>query len=293
VYKRQGVYQASGATITFTPIDINTNNEDSDELAKAKADIKDKVKEYIMGDYDINNSYSIYQKLKRDLTPLFQNLINAQPKETRSNYKDNDAENMAEAISTYVTFDIITQITTPGNILNASIGQGTNNFTPVQLANYIATLANGGTRYKVHMVDKFIDASGQVVYESKPEILDQIQIKAENLEAIKQGMSLVTDEFGTASGSFANFPIKTAGKTGSATYKEGGRQEAVGRTSYGLYVGFAPYDNPEIAVCIVIFDAGHGGYVSDVARAIYEAYFRDELKQIPGYQPKFDYTLNP
>ncbi|NLM34231.1 MAG: penicillin-binding protein [Clostridiales bacterium] len=288
-----GVYQASGATITFTPIDINTNNEDSDELAKAKADIKDKVKEYIMGDYDINNSYSIYQKLKRDLTPLFQNLINAQPKETRSNYKDNDAENMAEAISTYVTFDIITQITTPGNILNASIGQGTNNFTPVQLANYIATLANGGTRYKVHMVDKFIDASGQVVYESKPEILDQIQIKAENLEAIKQGMSLVTDEFGTASGSFANFPIKTAGKTGSATYKEGGRQEAVGRTSYGLYVGFAPYDNPEIAVCIVIFDAGHGGYVSDVARAIYEAYFRDELKQIPGYQPKFDYTLNP
>lgn len=291
---KSGVYQAgSGVAISFTPIDINTNNEDSDELAKAKADVKAKVKEYIMGDYDINNSYSIYQKLKQDLIPIFQSLINAQPKESREKYKENDAENMAEAISTYITFDIITQITTPGNILNASIGQGTNNFTPVQLANYIATLANGGTRYKVHLVDKFVDASGKVVYESKPEVLDQIEIKPENLDAIKQGMSLVTDEFGTASGSFVNFPIKTAGKTGSATYKENGEQEKVGRTSYGLYVGFAPYDNPEIAVSIVIFDAGHGGYVSDVARAIYEAYFRNELKQNPGYQPKFDYTLNP
>lgn len=289
-----GYYQAgSGVTISFTPIDINKSNEDSEELANAKAALKEKVQEYINGDYDINNSYSIYQKLKNDLIPLFQNLINAQPKEMQGKYKEDDAENMADAISTFVTFDIITQITTPGNILNASIGQGTNNFTPVQLANYIATLANGGTRYKVHLVDKFIDSSGQVVYESKPEVLDQFEIKPENLEAIKQGMSLVTDEFGTASGSFINFPIKTAGKTGSATYKENGEQEKVGRTSYGLYVGFAPYDEPEIAVCIVIFDAGHGGYVSDVARAIYEAYFREDLKQIPGYQPKFDYALNP
>lgn len=289
-----GVYYAgSGVTISFTPIDINTNNEDSDELAKAKAAVKDKVKEYIMGDYNFDNSYSVYQKLKRDLVPIFQDLINAQPKETRGNYKENDAENMAEAISTFVTFDIITQITTPGNILNASIGQGTNNFTPVQLANFMATLANGGTRYNVHLVDKFIDASGKVVYETKPQVMDQIELKPENLEAIKEGMSMVTDEFGTASRSFANFPIKTAGKTGSATFKENGVQESAGRTSYGIYIGFAPYDKPEIAVCIVIFDAGHGGYVSDVARAIYETYFREELKNIPGYKPEFDYTLNP
>lgn len=288
-----GVYQASGLTITFTPIDINKNEEDSDELAKAKEDLKARIAEYINGDYTIENSYSIYEKLKADLVPLFQNLINAQPEENRGKYKESDAKNMAEAISTYVTFDVITQITTPGNILNAAIGQGTNNFTPVQLASYIATLANGGTRYKVHLVDKFVDASGQVVYETKPEVLDQIQLKEANLEAIKEGMSLVTDESGTASSSFVNFPIKTAGKTGSATYKEDGIQESVGRTSYGLYVGFAPYDDPEIAVCVVIFDAGHGGYVADVARAIYEAYFSEELKQYPGYQPKFDYTLNP
>jgi penicillin-binding protein 2 len=157
----------------------------------------------------------------------------------------------------------------------------------------MATLANGGTRYNVHLVDKFIDASGKVVYETKPQVMDQIELKPENLEAIKEGMSMVTDEFGTASRSFANFPIKTAGKTGSATFKENGVQESAGRTSYGIYIGFAPYDKPEIAVCIVIFDAGHGGYVSDVARAIYETYFREELKNIPGYKPKFDYTLNP
>ncbi|WP_139905174.1 penicillin-binding transpeptidase domain-containing protein [Clostridium thermarum] len=289
-----GVYYAgSGSVVRYTPINIDTNKADSDELSAAKEALKQKVAEYIKGDYDYKNSYTIYQKLKSDLVPIFQNLIAALPEEERSKYKESDPQNMAEAISTYVTFDVITQITTPGNIFNAAIGQGSSTFTPVQLANYVATLVNGGTRYSVHLVDKFVDASGNVVQEYKPQILDKVELKPETITAVKEGMSKVTDEFGTAAGAFNGFPIATGGKTGSATFKENGVQEKLGRTSYGLYVGFAPYDKPEIAVCVVIYDAGHGGYVADVARAIYEAYFSDDLKQIPGYVPKFNYTLNP
>ena len=289
-----GVYHAgSGSTVKYTPVDINTNKSDSDELANAKNAIKSKVADYIKGNYDINNSYNLYQKMKNDLVPLFKKLINALPEDQKGKYKESDPQNMAEAISTYITFDIISQITTPGNIFNAAIGQGSNNFTPVQLANYIATLVNGGSRYNVHLVNEFKDNEGKVIQEFKPQVMDKIDLKESTIKAIKEGMSLVTDENGTASGSFANFPIKTGGKTGSATYRENGVQEAAGRTSYGLYVGFAPYDKPEIAVCVVIFDAGHGGNVSDVARAVYETYFRDQLKQDPNYIPKFDYTLNP
>lgn len=291
---KAGVYNAgNGAVVRYTPINIDTNKEDSDELSAAKEALKQKIAEYIMGEYNFKNSYSIYQKMRNDLVPIFQNMIEALPEEEKRKYKESDAQNMAEAISTYITFDVITQITTPGNIFNAAIGQGSNNFTPVQLANYIATLVNGGTRYGVHLVDKFVDSSGKVVQENKPQIMDKISLKPETVTAVKEGMSLVTDEFGTAAGAFSNFPIKTGGKTGSATFKEKGEQEKVGRTSYGLYVGFAPYDKPEIAVCVVIFDAGHGGYVADVARAIYENYFSEDLKKTPGYVPKFNYTLNP
>jgi penicillin-binding protein 2 len=291
---KAGIYYAgSGSVVRYTPINIDANKEDSDELSAAKEALKQKIAEYIKGDYDFRNSYSIYQKLKADLIPIFQEMIEALPEEEKKNYKETDPQNMAEAISTYITFDVITQITTPGNIFNAAIGQGANKFSPVQLANYIATIVNGGTRYGVHLVDKFIDSTGNVVQETKPQILDSIELKPETITAVKEGMSRVTDEFGTAAGAFSNFPIKTGGKTGSATFKEKGEQEKLGRTSYGLYVGFAPYDNPEIAVCVVIYDAGHGGYVADVARAIYETYFREQLKQTPGYVPRFNYTLNP
>ena len=86
--------------------------------------------------------------------------------------------------------------------------------------------------------------------------------------------------------------MRTAGKTGSATFREGGVQEAVGRTSYAVYSGFAPVDNPEIAITVVIYDGGHGGEAATVARAVYEAYFKERLQtEYPGYTPRFNYEL--
>ena len=105
---------------------------------------------------------------------------------------------------------------------DASIGQGMDQFTPIQMANYIATLVNGGTRYKVHLVDKFLDANGKVIEEVKPEVIEKTGVKPENIEAVKAGMAAVNEK-GTAAGAFSNFPIKTGGKTGTASLSESGK----------------------------------------------------------------------
>ena len=113
------------------------------------------------------------------------------------------------------------------------------------------------------------------------------------MDAVIEGMRRVTRNGSTAS-VFTNghyFPIETGGKTGTATFKENGMQERVGRAAYGVFVGFAPIDDPKIAVCVVIYDGGHGYFSSYVARAIFEAYFKDELqKNYPEYIPMFPYA---
>ncbi|MBR5235990.1 MAG: penicillin-binding protein 2 [Clostridia bacterium] len=153
----------------------------------------------------------------------------------------------------------------PGDVLQAAIGQSDNLFTPVQLANYIATLANGGTNYEVHLL-KAVKSNTEdaILAEKEPVIKNQISIKEENLDAVLAGMQLVTSE-GTASAAFANFPYKTGGKTGSAQVARG--------SSNGIYVGYAPYDNPQIAVAIVVQHGGSGGNASHIARDIFWQYF--------------------
>ncbi|OPJ63754.1 peptidoglycan D,D-transpeptidase FtsI family protein [Clostridium oryzae] len=258
---------------SFTPIDIGYNESDKKSIADAKAAIKARFKDAIMkGDRNSQNEF--YNKLQKDMTPLFRKMISVLPDASRSQYKSNDAVRMAEALADMITYNFIPQVTTPGNVYNAALGQGIDQFTPVQMANYIATFANGGTRYKVHLVKEFRDASGKVVQKYKPEVVSKTTIKKSTFDAVVSGMKLVTSaEDGTAGSTFNNFPIQTAGKTGSATYIQGGKQEKVGRTSYGLYLGFAPVNKPKIAVFVIIYNGGHGGYVAEVAKKIYEQYF--------------------
>lgn len=163
------------------------------------------------------------------------------------------------------------QANSKGELLNAAIGQGSTLLTPLQMAGYIAALANGGTRYKLHLIKQVLNPDGSIKMDIQPEIINKIDIDPENLAAVKAGMEKVTEDGGTAAAAFANYSLPTAGKTGSASVSEG--QKRKGRAAYGWYVGFAPLDNPKIAVAVVIYDAGHGGYVAGVARSIYDAYF--------------------
>ncbi len=152
----------------------------------------------------------------------------------------------------------------PGDTLQASIGQSDHLFTPLQLANYVATLANGGTRYKVHIVKEVksgTDAS--VVVKNTPEVVDKVDISKENYKAIIDGMRAVS-ETGTASNVFANYEIPVGGKTGTASVPNG--------TANALFVAVAPLDDPQIAIAIVVEHGGHGNYVAPIARNIISYY---------------------
>lgn len=154
-----------------------------------------------------------------------------------------------------------------GLVLQAAIGQSAHQFTPIQLASYVATIVNGGTRYQPHLLKKVMDYSmSETVEEVEPTVLDVLDLASSTIEAVKKGMRGVVTEDGTASSVFRDYPIEVGGKTGSA-------QTRSGRSAHGVFVSFAPYDEPEIAVCVVGEYAGSGGSVAPVAVAIYDEYF--------------------
>jgi len=155
----------------------------------------------------------------------------------------------------------------PAETLDAAIGQGYNSFTPIQIANYVAAIANEGTWMKPHLIKSITDSEGNSVLEKNPEIGGQLNISKNTYDVIKQGMRGVALPGGTAYSVFANFPISVAGKTGTAEWD-------VTKDPHGWFVAFAPYEDPEIAVVVFIEQAGSGGTTGGpVAKAIFEEYF--------------------
>lgn len=157
--------------------------------------------------------------------------------------------------------------------LNVTIGQGQNAYTPIQMANYIATIANGGYRNKITLIDSIKNYdNSKTLYEreTNPERINLNNY--ENLEHIKYGMKLVTTE-GTARSLFRDFPISVGAKTGTA--QRSGVNPATGDTydDYAWFVAFAPYEEPEIAISIVLVQGGSGGYAGPIAREIIAEYF--------------------
>lgn len=155
----------------------------------------------------------------------------------------------------------------PGDFLQAAIGQSDNIFTPIQIANYVATLAGNGKHYQAHLLKsvKTYDYS-QTVVDDTPNLLNTVEMQPSTIEAVKTGMHDVVAEGGSAAAAFRGYPIDLAGKSGTAQIK--------GKTDNGLFVAFAPYNNPEIAVCVVI-EGGKsgGGGAAPVVRSILDAYF--------------------
>jgi penicillin-binding protein 2 len=219
--------------------------------------------------------------------PLIEDIINTNEDIKKLGYSQEDIENIALAMF-YCVNDAYSYIQSPANAYDASIGQGMNYFTPIQLASYIATLLNGGDRYELKLVDKIIDSETEEIIEDiQPKIISRANFSKENIEIVKQGMGDVTKgESGTSSAIFKNFPIVTGGKTGTSNVVDATLQEPLGRDAASVYVGFAPYDNPEIIVCSIVFDAAHGD--GSIAKAMFEAYFKEEILKInPNYEFKY------
>lgn len=151
----------------------------------------------------------------------------------------------------------------------AAIGQENNLFTPLQLANYIVTLVNGGTHYSAHLL-KSVKSSdySEVVYEYEPEVLAQIDIDPENLAALKEGMYEVTQSSSVAR-YFNALPVKAGAKTGTAQVNNNTSTNAT-------FVCFAPYDDPQIALCIVVEKGSSGASLASLAAEILQYYFSTE-----------------
>lgn len=170
--------------------------------------------------------------------------------------------------------------------LNVTIGQGQNAYTPLQMANYIATIANGGYLNKVSVVDSIKNYdNSKTIYEGEVQQERIGLVDYNNLEHVKKGMRMVVTE-GSARSLFSKFPVSVAAKTGTAQNDR--RNPVTGDTydEYSWFVAFAPYEDPEIAIAVVIFQGGSGLHAAPFAREIMAEYFglndvQEEEDQLP------------
>jgi len=154
-----------------------------------------------------------------------------------------------------------------GNTLQAAIGQGDNLFTPLQLANYVATLVGGGERYNAHLlksVKSYDNTSVLYLYDEPP--ISTVEMSPSTLEAVKEGMGDLV-KTGSISSYFKNCVVSAGAKTGSA--------QTGGDVANGVFVCFAPFEDPEIAVALVIEKGGSGAALASTAVEIINAYYRD------------------
>jgi penicillin-binding protein 2 len=140
-----------------------------------------------------------------------------------------------------------------------------NAFTPLQLAVYVSTMANEGTRYRANLVNKVVSYNMSETYRViEPEIMEKFVIEETVIAAVKAGMRSVTED-GTGSATFKNYPIQVGGKTGTSQVTSG--------ADHSVFIAFAPFDNPEIAVAIVLEHGSNTRACSNVGRAMMDAYF--------------------
>lgn len=275
--------------VLFIPFDIEKSDDDSEELRDTKKILKDKVIERLEligtdiklpSDQEFIDSIQSYILKIMDISPKYKKEIENKGKVDL----DKQSYSVASAIVNFV-INKTTEIKTPMESIYSAIGQGISTFTPIELANYMATLANNGIRNEVRLVDKITTSGGEVIKEFEIKQVDKIDINPQNYAAIKEGMwRVINSGTGYAQDVFRGFPIKAGGKTGTADFTTDAKYLEIGRQPYSTFGGFAPLDDPKIAVFSVIYDGSRGSFASMPARAVFEAYFKDELIEMnPNY----------
>ena len=189
----------------------------------------------------------------------------------------------------------------PGDTINAAIGQGYNKFTPLQMAKYISMVANGGNKVDAGIVKSIQNADGTEVSKdeinkfvseklgiSKDNESEDITLNSEYVNAVKEGMRSVTSgEAGTAYARFKNFNISVGGKTGSA---EAGKDANGKDIVNAWFAAFAPYEDPEIAVVVMVENGGHGNYTAEAVRNVMAEYFGMNTQNVTEDMQAKSYT---
>ncbi len=169
--------------------------------------------------------------------------------------------------------------------VRGAIGQERNNYTAVGISRYINVLADGGKVKELNLVDKITNSKNELIADFIPKVLDEQAFKKEHVDIVNEGMLLVTKgKKGSARMEFSDFPIKVAGKTGTAQIVSFDDKsidpvrKVIERPSHGLFAGFAPYDNPEISVVVVLQHGFRSAYAVDCAKDVLENYFKINKK---------------
>ena len=147
-------------------------------------------------------------------------------------------------------------------IVPSAIGQGTHNYTVSQIARYVTTIANSGTCYNLSLLDKVTDSTGNLVEEYGSTVYNVLDVPQEYMTTIQQGMNA----YAMNSTAINNIGISSAGKTGTA-------EQSVNHPNHALFIGYAPYENPEIALAVRIVNGYTSANTASVAADIYKYYF--------------------
>ncbi|MEG2851770.1 MAG: penicillin-binding transpeptidase domain-containing protein, partial [Hydrogenoanaerobacterium sp.] len=155
-----------------------------------------------------------------------------------------------------------------GDVIQASIGQSDNKFTPIQLATYTAALANGGKRMKTHFVKSVVSYNfDETIAESVPELVADLNLSQNAIDVVREGMIAAAGPNGTSLGKFNNYGVTVAAKTGTPEVN------ATGTELNSVYIAYAPAEKPEIAIAVVIEKGGQGYTGVPIAKTVFDEYF--------------------
>ena len=146
--------------------------------------------------------------------------------------------------------------------VRSAIGQGSGSYTTVGIARYVTTVANNGTCYNLTLLDKVTDSEGSTLIEYEPDIRNKVDMPIEYWNAIQLGMRKVVQ----GKSYFNDLAVNVAGKTGTA-------EQIKSRSNHALFVGYAPYEEPEIAFAVRIPFGYSSDYAAQVAREIIKYYY--------------------
>lgn len=238
-----------------------------------------------------------YDAQRKEIEERYQKLLNEADNEKDRSSIERRMKN--EKVSLEAQYNIDYQFNTtwqPFDTFNMSIGQGYNDYTVVQLANFVATIANGGSLMEPHVLKRVVSADGKTIREVKPVVKHRVDADPRTLAETKRAMLAVTQPGGTAHFLFYQFPpeIQVGAKTGTAqTGRQGDNQL---KEFHGVFVAFAPFENPEIAFAgVVEYGFSGGGSAGLVCRDVFEQYFgiKDHLAEMLAEQKVSNQTDEP
>lgn len=163
-----------------------------------------------------------------------------------------------------------------GDTIQSGIGQSDNLFTPLQLANYCATVANGGTKYEMHFVQSVINTSSGTIEETGAAVTQELPISDNTFNIVHEGMRMVAQQY-TLSNIFSDSGVDVACKTGTSQVIRNGEE-----ANNGFLITFAPYENPEISIASAIELAGSGTSTAEITASIIEYYYSNNTDEQPA-----------